>query len=975
VISLKFSSEFRPGPRFSVNRAIRVNLAENLDGIRWRLTSSFREESTVFDRRQTPTRLSLSAVAHPAVPHTSVSNAGRTRRVLLRRKMSTESPYDGRRQSSGENLYYSANDDIIDEEEDENDDEFGDDISESLEYMAPLHGVNLMSPRSGGPGNLSVLSSDDSDFAGVSPGSRFGGGTSAYFKQADSHSSNNQREDYFNRNFGDKTPMATNRSFLLEGGKQLFQYKDSMDADDNPDDMSQTKEAGKDDARMFPSQLPIYRDASDDEGDTTMEDEEGSESLGDQESPPSPYQKVPSAASTLTNSIPSPRRSRQSTSTDDSDASRSPATPRLSQQQEFQRQQLNHLMMTPAGLRMSENSTEIEPEKQNLNHLIMTPTMSGTRDVGFRPSASLPIRSPAATTTSLSYSTEPSNREQKRSGNGDQESSVTFASPVPIYSQSRQGPLKRQQLDPTLRFSSHTLESATTHSGTIHSETTKYHSGVEREYRKEASQRNQTASNRDADEMDAASSDGSELIMEPVIFCGIACPMWFTRLVNNPFSLYRISLCIVEYAPCFWFCCCRKRELQGSVSSDRFILARLNTISFFFTMMQLVAAAWLATVLFWITGEGATGAFSPHLWNCNGAAFAVGLIGAVIMVMCFCTVRIIKEVDLLGAIRYLWSLLWIFPVEIFFNITLFDYHRVTEVWVVHWWGSNQLLWFRSNYCLEGTAETLCVVPINGGPDYSTEDDWCQTLYNSTDCSEIRDEAQHLTSFWLSIFYTSLATWGCIFMFLMLLVINTLERIISKPIVQKSRETNVPGWLFFPTVATALVGTVFLFSQSSLLRTLKEHIWVGLLYIVTSGLFFIALLMGCCLSSYSIRSNADKRRKGTAVIIFILVLAVNASLLATLFVTSIVWSTQVELNDAQRGDIACLINNNDCTNCDASLSEERCPEWSVEDVTSILQTQLKQSASLAAIFILYAVNVMSYGINLRKHLSQYQIDYV
>jgi hypothetical protein len=37
VISLKFSSEFRPEPRFSVNRAIRVNLAENLVRIRWRL--------------------------------------------------------------------------------------------------------------------------------------------------------------------------------------------------------------------------------------------------------------------------------------------------------------------------------------------------------------------------------------------------------------------------------------------------------------------------------------------------------------------------------------------------------------------------------------------------------------------------------------------------------------------------------------------------------------------------------------------------------------------------------------------------------------------------------------------------------------------------------------------------------------------------------------------------------------------------
>jgi hypothetical protein len=148
-----------------------------------------------------------------------------------------------------------------------------------------------------------------------------------------------------------------------------------------------------------------------------------------------------------------------------------------------------------------------------------------------------------------------------------------------------------------------------------------------------------------------------------------------------------------------------------------------------------------------------------------------------------------------------------------------------------------------------------------------------------------------------------------------------------------------------------------------------------MYTITSALFFIALLMGCCLSSYSVRSNTDKRRKGTAVIVFIGILAVNACLLATLFITSIVWSAQVELNGSQRGDIACLINDNDCTNCDAELSTAKCPEWSVADVTAIVQTQLKQSASLAAIFMLYALNVMSYGINLRRHLSRYQIDYV
>jgi hypothetical protein len=886
--------------------------------------------------------------------------------------MSTEIPYDTRKSFENQHLPEQMSDD------DEND-EFFDDISESLEYIG--EGLGKL-------GNLSALSSDDRDFAVISPGDGLPSATSSGNGQDHDHGylrikkhQENGGGRYFHRNSGEKTPMATNCSFRLESGTHFFQDEekgDSRSTQVNFDEKQTDGHAlGDNGPKLFPSRLPVYGDSSEDEGDPTLEDdEEGSQSLRDREpSPPSPDHKMPSSSSsTAKNTSPLPRKSRNSVSTDDSDVTRSPTTPRLSQQQEMQRQQLHHLMMTPVGLQMAEEFAESDQNVQNLSHLMMTMTMSGTRDVGFRPYSSLPLRSPAATSTSLSYSTDLS-REHDRSGNPDPESSVSFASPVPSYAQER--PRNQPQQDSIWRLSSHTGESVNSQSGaiTFQSETTRYHSGVEREFRKEAFRRNQSTPNRDGEEVDAASSDGSESTLEPMIVCGITCSMWFTRLVNNPFSLYQISLGIVQYAPCFWFCCCSKSDLQGSASSDRFILARLNTISFFFTMMQLVAASWLATVLFWITGEGAAGAFSPHWWNCNGAVFSVGLIGAVIMIMCFCTVRIIKEVDLMGAIRYLWALLWIFPVEIFFNITLFDYHRVTEVWVVHWWGVNQLSWFRDKYCLDGTANTLCLVPINGGPDYATEDGWCQALYNATDCSYIRDDAQKATTYWLLMFYTSLATWGCIFLFLVLLVINTLERIISKPIVQKSRETNVPGWLTFPTIGTALVGTVFLFSHSSLLRTLKEHNWVGMMYTITSGLFFIALLMGCCLSSYSVRSNVDKRRKGTAVMVFIGVLAVNASLLATLFVTSIAWSTQVKLNSSQRGDIACLINNNDCTNCDAELAADKCPEWSVADVTAILQTQLKQSASLAAIFMLYAVNVMSYGINLRRHLSRYQIDYV
>lgn len=526
-----------------------------------------------------------------------------------------------------------------------------------------------------------------------------------------------------------------------------------------------------------------------------------------------------------------------------------------------------------------------------------------------------------------------------------------------------------------------TVQSANT---TIH--TGSVHSGIRREntFRKTAAATAAT-SGRDgsggggaiglADD-DGASSVGSEVVLEPVVFCGFTCSMWLSRMVRNPLDLHRISLCVVKSAPCFWCWCCNKNDLQGGASSDRFILARLNTITFFFTMMQVVAASWLASVIFWVTGQGALEMFSPHLWNVNGAAFMVGLIGATMMLMYFCTLRIIKEVDLVGAIRYLWFILWIAPFEIFFNITLFDYHSVTSVWVDHWWTQDQLSWFRQRYCANGTADTLCMVPIDGGPDFVSEEAWCEEKYDSVNCTEIRDDAQADTTLFLILFYTALASWGVVLLFLLLLVKHSLERIISKPIVQKSRETNVPGWLALPTIATALTGSIFLFSQSSVLRALQQQKWIGILYITSSVLFLVAVLMGWLFSALPIRSNVDKRNKSRALILFIAVQAINALTLGTIFVSSLIWSTNLNLTDGERGDVACVINDSDCTQCDeAQSSEDKCPEWTDDEVTSILRTQLKQSATLAAIFILYALNVLNYGIVLRRHLSMYQIDYV
>jgi hypothetical protein len=310
----------------------------------------------------------------------------------------------------------------------------------------------------------------------------------------------------------------------------------------------------------------------------------------------------------------------------------------------------------------------------------------------------------------------------------------------------------------------------------------------------------------------------------------------------------------------------------------------------------------------------------------------------------------------------------------------FPFLPCTFRWLPRWLAP-QLSWFRDRFCPEGTVETVCLVPLYGGADYESEDEWCDEKYNSTECSEVRDEAQADMEWSLLTFYTALAIWGIFVLMLLMLMINSLERIISKPIVQKSRESNVPAWLTLPTTGCALVGGIYLYSPSSLLTSSanSQSSWIGVVYLVTAGLFFTAAMLGWFLSTFQIRNSADKKNKNVAVIIFIGVMAANTVMLATLFVASIIFSADLvnaPIDQNARGEVACQVDGGaSCTMCDADIASDRCPEWTLEDVTKILQTQLKQSATLAAIFILYSISVLRFGFLLRKHLSLYQIDYV
>jgi len=253
---------------------------------------------------------------------------------------------------------------------------------------------------------------------------------------------------------------------------------------------------------------------------------------------------------------------------------------------------------------------------------------------------------------------------------------------------------------------------------------------------------------------------------QPVFFLGIQMPLW----LNKRPSWNRMAACVVTRAPCFWFSASR-------TPTDRSILTRLNVLLAFFSFFQVVSGVWLAIILL---APGVTGRdlektpleeermsstknrglrLIANVWNINGTILVLCFIAFIIFLSAVLTLRVIRDVNLGGAIRYLWVLLWMLPISICLIIQLFDYFKVTNVWVRHWWRDPALAWFRREFCAPDTYNTLCAVPIITPFSNTTETEWCMQNYNATNCSDIRDKAQSDADKMLLTYYYCNAAWG------------------------------------------------------------------------------------------------------------------------------------------------------------------------------------------------------------------------
>ena len=151
------------------------------------------------------------------------------------------------------------------------------------------------------------------------------------------------------------------------------------------------------------------------------------------------------------------------------------------------------------------------------------------------------------------------------------------------------------------------------------------------------------------------------------------------------FNMHTLSILIVKWIPYVCFSCFRNNtESQGNAFSDRFILARLNILSFVFSVIQLAACSWLIAVVYIegrLNDDEKDYRHQFNHWNNNGSIILIGCLALVLVFTCFRTTRIVTEVDLVGALRFLWLLLWILPIAAFLNIAAFDSHEVTAIWI------------------------------------------------------------------------------------------------------------------------------------------------------------------------------------------------------------------------------------------------------------------------------------------------------
>lgn len=108
---------------------------------------------------------------------------------------------------------------------------------------------------------------------------------------------------------------------------------------------------------------------------------------------------------------------------------------------------------------------------------------------------------------------------------------------------------------------------------------------------------------------------------------------------------------------------------------------------------------------------------------------------------CWCCAADVRQISLQSVLVYFWGCVVAASPMIVFSVAAFDFLDYLKSWLKHHWVDSSFRFIREAFCEPGTANKECMAPVNGGSDYTSVDEWCEAMFNSTACAEITKEAQ------------------------------------------------------------------------------------------------------------------------------------------------------------------------------------------------------------------------------------------
>lgn len=229
-------------------------------------------------------------------------------------------------------------------------------------------------------------------------------------------------------------------------------------------------------------------------------------------------------------------------------------------------------------------------------------------------------------------------------------------------------------------------------------------------------------------------------------------------------------------------------------ASPRKLLFLTCLVMFLVSVIMVMFSAYMCT-LFYDPGS-ANAAWLNFLGLC--------VVGVLLGFVCLLGMRGAHIVTLDYILYYFWlTVVLIAPLALGCFIC-FDFIIYMNLWFLHSWDQPAFEQVRVIFCEPGTANTLCVAPVQGGKNYNNTELWCLALYNATTCESVKNAAQSEAQSWgrLLMLVEAIVTVSNIGLILFSLYL--CYRILTIPVLTESMNDIMNFLLLLPAIACSYV---------------------------------------------------------------------------------------------------------------------------------------------------------------------------